>query len=93
MGPDLAEKNPEIIPETGEQIPGNMWLTRPLWGLADTPPYLHDGRAQTVEEAILWHGGEAQNSKRLYQQLTTQEQAKLRVFLLSLSREGTLLVE
>ncbi|MEM7311748.1 MAG: di-heme oxidoredictase family protein, partial [Planctomycetota bacterium] len=42
------------------------WKTPPLWGLADSAPYLHDGRAETIEEAIEWHGGEAQDSADLY---------------------------
>ena len=35
------------------------WRTAPLWGVADSAPYLHDGRAETLEEAIELHGGEA----------------------------------
>ncbi|MGB7347706.1 MAG: di-heme oxidoredictase family protein, partial [Pirellulaceae bacterium] len=35
------------------------WRTPPLWGVADSAPYLHDGRAKTLHEAVLWHGGEA----------------------------------
>ena len=34
-------------------------MTKELWGLANTAPYLHDGRATTIEEAIIEHGGEA----------------------------------
>lgn len=38
------------------------WRTPPLWGVQDSAPYLHDGRAETLAEAILMHGGEAANS-------------------------------
>src|SRR5262249_10630713 len=38
------------------------WRTPPLWGVADSPPYLHDGRAPTLLDAIEWHSGEAEFS-------------------------------
>ncbi len=37
------------------------WKTPPLWGVRDSGPYLHDGRAITIEEAIEWHGGESED--------------------------------
>jgi CxxC motif-containing protein (DUF1111 family) len=46
--------------------------------------YLHDGRARTVEEAILWHGGEAQPAKEAYGGLTSQQKTQLLEFLQSL---------
>lgn len=53
------------------------WRTAPLWGIGKyklatgkNPELLHDGRAKTIEEAILWHGGEAQNSKEKFMNLT-----------------------
>ncbi len=60
------------------------WRTPPLWGLHDSAPYLHDGRAGTVDEAIRLHGGEATASARRYRQLTARDQAELQAFLLSL---------
>lgn len=68
------------------QIPPSYFLTRPLWGLADSAPYLHDGRAATLHEAILAHGGEAQTAQTAYLQATVEEQRALQVFLYSLSR-------
>jgi CxxC motif-containing protein (DUF1111 family) len=53
MGEALASPAPQGT------IPARVFLTRPLWGLAETAPYLHDGRAPTVHEAIIHHGGEA----------------------------------
>ncbi len=70
----------------------SIFLTRPLWGLASTAPYLHDGRAPTVHDAILWHGGEGQTARDLYLGLEDEEQQSLRVFLLSLDREAQLFV-
>jgi hypothetical protein len=92
LGEALSDKA-EALTDIDEEIPAQLWVTRPLWGLADTAPYLHDGRAQSLAEAILWHGGEAQQAKELYLQLSPQNQAQLRAFLMSLSREGVLLVE
>jgi mono/diheme cytochrome c family protein len=70
----------------------STFLTRPLWGLADTAPYLHDGRAPTVPDAIVWHGGDAQPVRDLYLGLEDDEQKSLQVFLLSLDREPILFV-
>ncbi len=70
----------------------SVFLTRPLWGLADTAPYLHDGRAPTVHDAILWHGGDAKLVRDLYRGLDEIEQQSLQVFLLSLDREPSLFV-
>jgi CxxC motif-containing protein (DUF1111 family) len=64
-----------------------MFLTRPLWGLAETAPYLHDGRAPTVHDAILLHGGEAAAARDAYLALDAKGRASVRVFLASLSRE------
>lgn len=81
MGPALAEARPTV-----QGIPGSVFLTRPLWGLADTGPWLHDGRAATLDEAILLHGGEAQKSRDAFAALSKSEKADLRIFLLSLTR-------
>jgi hypothetical protein len=70
----------------------SLFLTRPLWGLADTGPYLHDGRAPTVHDAIVWHGGDAQAVVDAYLALEREEQSSLLVFLLSLGREPRLVV-
>jgi hypothetical protein len=88
MGPELASPAPQ--PSEGGEIAATQWLTRPLWGLADTPPYLHDGRASTIDEAILAHGGEAQASRDAFAALSDDDRAALRVFLLSLRRTARL---
>ena len=61
------------------------WRTPPLWGLRDSAPYLHDGRANTVDEAIRLHGGEATAAAQRYRQLPARDQAQLQAFLLSLA--------
>ena len=81
MGDDLADNRPEFLAD------GNEWQTRPLWGIGLTnlvnghTNFLHDGRARNLEEAILWHGGEAENSRNYYTDLTKKERAALIAFL------------
>lgn len=60
------------------------WRTPPLWGVADSAPYLHDGRAGTLEQAIAWHGGEAAGSLRLYKRLQPAQRKQLIAFLQTL---------
>jgi hypothetical protein len=71
-------------------IPARVFLTRPLWGLAETAPYLHDGRAPTVHDSIALHGGEATAARDAYLALDERARASVRVFLTSLSREPKL---
>jgi CxxC motif-containing protein (DUF1111 family) len=86
MGPGLATPTPQ------GSIPAQVFLTRPLWGLAETAPYLHDGRAPTVHDAIVLHGGEATVARDAYLALDEKGRASVRVFLTSLSREPKLFV-
>jgi CxxC motif-containing protein (DUF1111 family) len=69
-----------------------MFLTRPLWGLAETAPYLHDGRAPTVQDAIVLHGGEGAGAREAYLALDDEGRASVRVFLASLSRQPKMFV-
>ena len=75
LGPDLAESIDEI--GTGS----STWLTKELWGVGSTAPYLHDGRATTLTDAILEHGGEATHSRRAFLALRSQQKKKLLAFL------------
>lgn len=61
------------------------WRTPPLWGLRDSAPYLHDGRAGTIEQAIALHDGEAQRSARQFFKLSSDEKQQLTAFLRSLA--------
>ena len=77
MGPGLAES-------FGEELAAQFTTAR-LWGVADTAPYLHDGRALTLTEAITLHGGEAQEARDAFiQTLDDEEKADLLAFLRSL---------
>jgi CxxC motif-containing protein (DUF1111 family) len=57
------------------------WRTPPLWGVRDSAPYLHDGRAETIEQAIAWHDGEARRSMRRFFQLSVDQRTQLLAFL------------
>jgi CxxC motif-containing protein (DUF1111 family) len=69
-----------------------LWRTSPLWGLglskrenaAAGTHFLHDGRARSIPEAILWHNGEAKKSKENFIMLSPQEKQDLIYFLQSL---------
>ncbi|WP_394203412.1 di-heme oxidoredictase family protein [Shewanella waksmanii] len=84
MGEGLADNRPDFLAD------GQEWRTRPLWGIGLTQTvnpqagFLHDGRAATIEEAILWHGGEAQNSTDKFMELTAAERQQLIAFVMSL---------
>ena len=75
MGENLAESIDEV--GTGAAV----FLTKELWGVGDTAPYLHDGRASTLTEAILEHGGESLASRNAFSYLSEDEQAALVSFL------------
>ncbi len=84
MGPALADGRPDF------EATGQEWRTPPLWGVglfqtvSGHTFYLHDGRARSLEEAILWHGGEAQRARDGFTQLPAADRAALVQFLNSL---------
>jgi len=69
---------------------GSEWRTPPLWGIGLTKTvngntfFLHDGRARSIEEAILWHGGEGSNSRKNYSSLSLDDKDDLLNFINSL---------
>jgi CxxC motif-containing protein (DUF1111 family) len=84
MGPGLADNLPE-----GDAT-GAEWRTTPLWnigytaGVSGGEAYLHDGRARTLNEAILWHGGEGTSAANKFKAMSTNESAAVIKFLKSL---------
>lgn len=84
MGEGLADHRPDF------EATGREWRTAPLWsmGLQRTVSkhthYLHDGRARNAEEAVLWHGGEAEKAKQSFMQMNKTEREALLKFLDSL---------
>jgi CxxC motif-containing protein (DUF1111 family) len=84
MGEDLADHRPDF------EATGRDWRTPPLWGIGLVSKvnrhtrFLHDGRARSIEEAILWHGGEALASKKKYLALPRTGREQVLKFLESL---------
>ena len=84
MGPDLADGRPDFLAS------GSQWKTPPLWGIGlikDVNGHqrlLHDGRANGVLEAVLWHGGEAQTAKDQVLMFSAADRAALVKFVESL---------
>ena len=84
MGPGLADNMGEL------DATGSEWRTPPLWsigltaGVSGGEAYLHDGRARSLEEAILWHGGEAETAKEAFRTMPAANRAALIKFLKSL---------
>ena len=84
MGPGLADQRGEFL-ATGQE-----WRTPPLWGLGYTQEVsghsflLHDGRARSLLEAVLWHGGEAQAAADQVMRWSAAQRQQLLAFLRSL---------
>ena len=85
-----------LLHDMGSEMAGEVTLgaasasefrTAPLWGLGlhevvnGTTTLLHDGRARSVEEAILWHGGEGDQSRNRYRALSAEEREDALTFL------------
>lgn len=84
MGDGLADNRPEGAAS------GKEWRTPPLWGIgltetvSDHTLFLHDGRARNLTEAILWHGGEAQDARDSFAALSEEDRDRLLAFVNSL---------
>ena len=84
MGEGLADNRPDF------KAGGRDWRTQPLWGIGlsaivnGSTAMLHDGRARNITEAILWHGGEAQQSRDAFMQMPKADREALLKFLESI---------
>jgi CxxC motif-containing protein (DUF1111 family) len=84
MGDQLADGRRDF------EASGNEWRTPPLWGIGLTETvnrhtrFLHDGRARSIEEAILWHGGEATHARQLFMRMRKRDRSAVLAFLGSL---------
>ena len=84
MGANLADNRTDFLAS------GNEWRTQPLWGIGLISTVnkhtflLHDGRARNIEEAILWHGGEAEKSKNAFKNCSLEERKQVINFIKSL---------
>jgi len=70
--------------EDNDGVKSDEWKTPPLWGVADSAPYLHDGRASSLHQAILLHGGQAEDASKKFNQLKPETRKALISFLSSL---------
>jgi CxxC motif-containing protein (DUF1111 family) len=83
LGPGLSDGRPDY------RASGRQWRTAPLWGLGLVPrvnehsQYLHDGRARNLQEAVLWHGGEAARARQRYAALPRADRQALLDFVAS----------
>lgn len=75
MGPGLAETCEPC------EVPNEEFITARLWGIADTGPYLHDGRATSLYQAIVMHGGDADPARIAFQGLGVSDQKRVIHFL------------
>jgi hypothetical protein len=74
------------------QVGRRLYLTRPLWGMAGSAPYFHDGKALTVDAAVARHGGEGSAARDAWAALPAADQSAIRIFLASLRRGPRLIV-
>jgi hypothetical protein len=69
------------------QIAANQFITAPLWGIAVSAPYMHNGSARTLQDAILAHAGDALAVRNSFAALTANQQSEIVEFLLTLGRQ------
>lgn len=84
LGPELADNVSFGTPQASPVDPnhtGNEFRTQPLWGVSHFAPYMHDGRAETLDEAIRLHGGEAAAIRAAYENLPPDAREDILSFL------------
>jgi CxxC motif-containing protein (DUF1111 family) len=86
LDPEIASKDKPKQPRPANEL---EWRTPPLWGLRDSAPYLHDGRAATVADAVALHGGEGWGAAQAYIRLSKKERKEVELFLQSLAAPPT----
>ena len=70
----------------------SMYLTPRLWGVADSGPYLHDGRAPSLDYAIAGHDGEGAAARAAFDAVPLEDRGPIRVYLMSLRRTPRVIV-
>ena len=86
LEPEIASKDKSKQPRAANE---REWRTPPLWGLRDSGPYLHDGRAETIAEAVALHGGEGEAAGQAYRRLSENERKEIELFLQTLAAPPT----
>lgn len=86
LSPGVANNRPAKSParQSRRGATRQEWRTPPLWGFRDSGPYLHNGRAQTLEQAVALHGGQGVASARKFFELSPRERLQVEAFLKSL---------
>jgi mono/diheme cytochrome c family protein len=86
LSPGVANNRPAKSParQSRRGTTRQEWRTPPLWGFRDSGPYLHDGRAQTLEQAVALHGGQGAASAHKFFELSPRERLLVEAFLKSL---------
>ena len=88
---NLTGANVDCDTKAFNQIGPCDFITPPLWGIRDTAPYLHDGRAATLLDSVLLHGnGDDAGSVAAFKALSADDQQKIVEFMLSLGRQEDL---
>ena len=82
--PVSSSQTLQTIPDDLKGAASQEWRTPPLWGVRDSAPYLHDGRAKTLEQAIAMHGGEAHPAAIKFFRLSHGDQTRVLSFLRTL---------
>jgi CxxC motif-containing protein (DUF1111 family) len=75
---------PNQPPPPEDQPHPSEWKTPALWGVADSAPYMHDGKAPNLESAIIRHGGDAKLVREAYKKLSASDQQTVIAFLKTL---------
>jgi CxxC motif-containing protein (DUF1111 family) len=80
LGPGLADR------DVSGAVHATRWRTAPLWGMGyrlsrESRPFLHDGRARSVEDAVLWHDGEAAAVRERFAHLSRQQREQLLIYV------------
>ena len=78
-----------IVPLPSDEPLPSEWKTPPLWGVADSAPYMHDGSATTLRDAILAHGGSAKKVRQRFDALSEPGKKSVLAFLGSLKAPKT----
>jgi CxxC motif-containing protein (DUF1111 family) len=86
LEPEIASKDKPKQPRAANEL---EWRTPPLWGMRDSAPYLHDGRAATVADAVALHGGEGRSAAQEYERLSENEREQVELFLKTLAAPTT----
>jgi CxxC motif-containing protein (DUF1111 family) len=90
MGEELSDRGSYDTENSASRdyLKRGEWRTPPLWGVRDSVPYLHDGRARSLAQAVALHGGQGAVSAHRFRALGPGQQSQVLAFLNSLAAPG-----